>query len=115
TASRHLAFALVVIDEMSSGNRRTQVTIHINQTAHLPDFIRLNQRWIQQYFQLEAADHALAADPEKSSATAATSSVWSTKEKSPVSAPYSATRRNACNWPAWQLIPHFRVRALAGN
>jgi N-acetylglutamate synthase-like GNAT family acetyltransferase len=46
-------------------SRRTQVTIHINQTAHLPDFIRLNQRWIQQYFQLEAADHALAADPEK--------------------------------------------------
>ena len=37
------------------------MTIHINQTAHLPDFIRLNQRWIQQYFQLEAADHALAA------------------------------------------------------
>lgn len=39
--------------------------IHENKHDHLPDFIRLNEQWIGTYFQLEAVDHALAANPAK--------------------------------------------------
>jgi len=35
-----------------------------NERAHLPDFIRLNEQWIRQYFEIEDADRALAANPE---------------------------------------------------
>lgn len=35
-----------------------------NQRNLLPEFIQLNQAWISEYFQLEEADHALAARPE---------------------------------------------------
>jgi putative acetyltransferase len=35
-----------------------------NQYSLLPQFIQLNQAWISEYFQLEKADHALAAHPE---------------------------------------------------
>jgi putative acetyltransferase len=36
-----------------------------NQASLLPQFIQLNQAWISEYFQLEDADHALAAHPER--------------------------------------------------
>ena len=36
-----------------------------NQKAYLDDFIRLNEEWISTYFEIEAADRALAACPEK--------------------------------------------------
>lgn len=36
-----------------------------NHRDHLPDFIRLNERWISHYFELEEADRALAAAPER--------------------------------------------------
>jgi len=36
-----------------------------NHRAHLPDFIRLNERWIRHYFELEEADRELAAAPER--------------------------------------------------
>lgn len=34
-----------------------------NSRSYLSDFVRLNEQWIIQYFNLEAADHALAANP----------------------------------------------------
>lgn len=37
--------------------------IVIDEPNHLADFIRLNELWIQEHFQLEDADRALAADP----------------------------------------------------
>ena len=36
-----------------------------NHRDHLPDFIRLNERWIRHYFELEEADRELAAAPER--------------------------------------------------
>lgn len=36
-----------------------------NHRDHLPDFIRLNERWISHYFELEEADRALASAPER--------------------------------------------------
>lgn len=38
--------------------------IYENRREHLTDFIRLNERWIRHYFELEEADHKLAAAPE---------------------------------------------------
>lgn len=35
-----------------------------DSTRHLRELVRLNQQWIEQYFDLENADRALAADPE---------------------------------------------------
>lgn len=37
--------------------------LHINNSSHYADFIALNEQWISHYFSLEAADHALAANP----------------------------------------------------
>jgi len=37
--------------------------LHINNPAHYADFIQLNEQWIARYFQLEDADHKLAANP----------------------------------------------------
>jgi len=34
-----------------------------NNSAHLSDFIRLNEEWIETYFSLEAHDRELAANP----------------------------------------------------
>jgi putative acetyltransferase len=34
-----------------------------NSKDHLSDFIRLNEEWISQYFQIEEADRKLAAHP----------------------------------------------------
>ena len=39
--------------------------IDTNNIDHLPEFIRLNEIWISEYFSLEDADKALAADPGK--------------------------------------------------
>jgi putative acetyltransferase len=39
--------------------------IEINQGLHLKEFVRLNEQWIQEHFILEAADEALAQNPEK--------------------------------------------------
>ncbi len=39
--------------------------IHINNYKHLPEFIRLNERWISHFFELEESDKALAKHPEK--------------------------------------------------
>lgn len=36
---------------------------HINNASHLAEFIRLNELWINQYFELEQADKDLAAHP----------------------------------------------------
>ncbi|ROR94887.1 N-acetylglutamate synthase-like GNAT family acetyltransferase [Sinobacterium caligoides] len=36
-----------------------------NQKEFLDDFIHLNEEWITTYFELEAADHALAENPFK--------------------------------------------------
>lgn len=36
-----------------------------NSKEYLYDFIRLNEQWISKYFNLEEADHKLAADPFK--------------------------------------------------
>lgn len=38
---------------------------HENNREHLPDFIRLNEQWIRQYFTLEESDRTLAAAPEQ--------------------------------------------------
>lgn len=35
-----------------------------NRTDHLAAFLRLNERWISQYFRIEEADRRLAGDPE---------------------------------------------------
>jgi len=37
--------------------------LHINNRAHLSDFIRLNEQWISEHFALEDVDRALAANP----------------------------------------------------
>ncbi|MBC3881876.1 GNAT family N-acetyltransferase [Undibacterium sp. LX40W] len=37
--------------------------LHLNKHEHLPDFIRLNEQWISEYFALEEVDRALAANP----------------------------------------------------
>ena len=37
--------------------------LYINNTAHAADFIRLNEYWIKQYFQIEESDRKLAANP----------------------------------------------------
>lgn len=37
--------------------------LHLNNPAHYADFIRLNEQWITQHFQIETADRALAANP----------------------------------------------------
>ncbi|MDR2837821.1 MAG: GNAT family N-acetyltransferase [Azonexus sp.] len=39
--------------------------IEINNAAHLPAFVRLNEQWITEHFSLEDADRALAANPGK--------------------------------------------------
>ena len=36
-----------------------------NDARYFDDFIRLNEEWISHYFELEAADRALAANPQK--------------------------------------------------
>jgi N-acetylglutamate synthase-like GNAT family acetyltransferase len=36
-----------------------------NDKRYLNDFIRLNEEWINKYFEVEEADRALAADPYK--------------------------------------------------
>lgn len=41
------------------------VTILTNAKEYLADFIRLNEAWIKEYFQLEDADRQLAARPDK--------------------------------------------------
>jgi putative acetyltransferase len=41
------------------------MTIAINQRSHLQDFVRLNEQWILEHFSLEAADEALARNPER--------------------------------------------------
>lgn len=38
--------------------------LEVNNHRHLPDFIALNENWIKQYFVLEAADVALAQNPQ---------------------------------------------------
>ena len=38
--------------------------LEINNYEHLPAFIALNESWIKQYFSLEAADIALANNPQ---------------------------------------------------
>lgn len=38
--------------------------LHINNRAHLSDFIRLNEQWISEHFALEDVDRALAANPK---------------------------------------------------
>lgn len=37
--------------------------LHVNNKKHLPDFIRLNEQWIQEYFEIEDIDRKLAANP----------------------------------------------------
>lgn len=37
--------------------------LHINNREHLAAFIRLNEQWISEHFDLEAVDRALAANP----------------------------------------------------
>lgn len=37
--------------------------LHINNELHYKDFIALNEQWISEYFTIEAADKALAANP----------------------------------------------------
>jgi N-acetylglutamate synthase and related acetyltransferases len=37
--------------------------IHYDNESHATDFIRLNEAWISEYFQLEEGDRALARDP----------------------------------------------------
>ena len=39
------------------------MNIHENNTDHLGAFIHLNEQWIAHYFELEASDRALAANP----------------------------------------------------
>jgi putative acetyltransferase len=39
--------------------------ILINAKEYLADFIRLNETWIKEYFQLEDADRQLSAKPDK--------------------------------------------------
>ena len=39
------------------------IELHINNPAHYADFIRLNEQWITEYFQLEESDQKLAANP----------------------------------------------------
>lgn len=41
-----------------------QATIEINNLLYLPDFVRLNEDWISEYFVLEEADRKLAERPE---------------------------------------------------
>jgi N-acetylglutamate synthase-like GNAT family acetyltransferase len=38
---------------------------HINNPHHLAEFIRLNELWIEDYFELEQADKNLAANPNR--------------------------------------------------
>ncbi len=38
--------------------------IHEDRPEHLGDLVRLNELWISEHFKLEAADRALAADPQ---------------------------------------------------
>ena len=39
--------------------------IDTNNHVHLEDFVRLNESWITEYFSLEEADRALAANPAR--------------------------------------------------
>lgn len=39
--------------------------VETNNPAHFGDFIRLNERWISEYFSIEEADRELAANPGK--------------------------------------------------
>ena len=39
--------------------------IHENLEEHLPSFIKLNQDWISEYFEIEDIDIALAKNPKK--------------------------------------------------
>lgn len=54
---------------MATGTRHTRVLRGIrllvveNSREHLADFVRLNEEWISQYFQIEEVDRALAANP----------------------------------------------------
>lgn len=40
------------------------IEFHENCRAHLPDFVRLNERWIAEFFEIEEVDRELARDPE---------------------------------------------------
>lgn len=54
--------------DLDSGGCRgylSEMEVFENHRGHLPDFIRLNERWIRHYFALEEADRALAAAPER--------------------------------------------------
>jgi ribosomal protein S18 acetylase RimI-like enzyme len=48
-----------------AGGYLSGMEVFENYRGHLPDFIRLNERWIRHYFQLEEADRVLAAAPER--------------------------------------------------
>ncbi len=37
--------------------------LHVNNKEHLPDFIRLNEKWITEHFAIESFDKLLAANP----------------------------------------------------
>lgn len=39
--------------------------IEIDNRGHFGDFIRLNEQWIREHFEIEAADRELAANPAK--------------------------------------------------
>ena len=41
----------------------SKLQIFENCAAHFSDFIRLNEQWIETYFEIEEADRKLAADP----------------------------------------------------
>lgn len=41
------------------------MTVLINRTEYLNDFIRLNEAWITHYFKIEKADRVLASNPAK--------------------------------------------------
>lgn len=43
--------------------RQPHMQIHENNSNHFDDFIRLNEAWISEHFQLEEADLQLARDP----------------------------------------------------
>ena len=39
--------------------------IETNNRSHLPEFVRLNEQWISEYFSIEQVDRDLAANPGK--------------------------------------------------
>jgi putative acetyltransferase len=43
----------------------SKLEIFENNSEHLDDFIRLNEEWISTYFEIEAIDRQLAANPQK--------------------------------------------------